>query len=539
MKRKCLLLFALASITCITLFAQPVVKRQMVIGGNSEDQFTCMTTTSDGGLIVGGYSTLILSGEKVSDRPKYDYAIVKLDALGKIQWTKTIGGDDDDYLMAIQQTPDGGYILGGFSSSNKSQDKSENSRGWSDYWIVKLDNQGNVQWDKTIGGDYVDDLSSLRQTSDGGFILGGSSASAKSGEKTENSRGENDYWIVKLDKTGNIQWDKTIGGNSDDKLSAIRQTADKGFILGGFSESDKSGEKTEDGRGYGDYWIVKLDSAGKIEWDKTIGGNDFDKLTALQKTTDSGYVLGGFSYSNRFGEKSENSRGKWDYWVVKLDKNGLIQWDKTVGGSSGDALLALQQTSDDGYILGGTSESDISGEKTENNKSAQDYYVDYWVVKLDKNGTVEWDKTIGGDYDDYLGGIKEIGKDHFLLGGTSNSGISGDKTIDSKGYLDGWLVELKYNSSKGIASTAQNKSMQIIRGTNQNAFTIYPNPAKDVLHVQTNGKATLSLTNQSGKILFTKIIESSSAISVSSLLPGLYYLKNIATGEVQKVVITK
>src|SRR5262249_42759818 len=144
---------------------------------------------------------------------------------------------DDDRLLALQQTNDGGYILGGWSRSNISGEKTEKRKGINDYWIVKLDSNGEILWDKTIGGNGYDELASLQQTSDDGYILGGSSTSNISGRKTENSRGDYDYWVVKLDSLHNIQWDKTIGGSNPDYLETLQQTTDRGYILGGYSTS--------------------------------------------------------------------------------------------------------------------------------------------------------------------------------------------------------------------------------------------------------------------------------------------------------------
>lgn len=135
----------------------------------------------------------------------------------------------------------------------------------------------------------------------------------KSGEKSENSRGQHDYWIVKTDSHGRKEWDKTIGGNYGDNLQSLQQTADGGYILGGFSNSNVSGEKTENGRGWNDYWVVKISAEGKVQWDKTIGGDDNDYLQAIEQMKDGGYIVGGYSISNISGEKTEKSRGSFDY----------------------------------------------------------------------------------------------------------------------------------------------------------------------------------------------------------------------------------
>ncbi|QQR96354.1 MAG: hypothetical protein IPJ93_07000 [Bacteroidota bacterium] len=223
-----------------------------------------------------------------------------------------------------------------------------------------------IEWQNTIGGNYTDQLYSIQQTTDGGYILGGWSESYISGDKTENSFGCSDYWVVKLDSIGNIQWQNTIGGNSGDGLYSVQQTTDGGYILGGVSTSNISGDKTENSQGYIDYWVVKLDASGNIQWQNTIGGNSDDYLTSIQQTTDGGYILGGSSNSNISGDKTENSQGDYDYWVLKLDPTGNIQWQNTIGGSINDQLYSIQQTIDGGYILGGWSNSNISGDKTEN-----------------------------------------------------------------------------------------------------------------------------------------------------------------------------
>jgi len=539
MKHTLLLLILLAN-ACLKSIAQPVIKVQKTIGGSFFDDLRSMYLTKDGGLIVGGSSESDSSGDKTEDNTGIiDYWLVKLNKKGKIQWDKTIGGSYDDQLSCIQQTSDGGYILGGSSESNRSGQKSENSKGSYDYWVVKLDRSGNIEWDKTIGGSDYDALACLEQTCDGGYILGGQSFSNKSGDKTGNSRGADDYWVVKLDKHGKVQWDKTIGGSDFDVLYSLQQTNDSGYILGGSSTSNISGEKTENSRGDYDYWIVKLDKHGRIQWDKTIGGSDFDVLHAIQQTSDGGYILGGTSSSGISGEKTESNRGLYhsDYWIVKLSSEAQIQWDKTIGGVDDDFLYSLQQTSDKGYILGGYSYSNTSGEKTENSKGEDDY----WVVKINKYGKVEWDKTIGGNHFERLSSIKEIQKNWYMLGGSSSSDISGDKTENPRGGpydQDYWVVVLQYKKPQNITSRISN-DLQKSLSENKSGLLVFPNPVKDVLHVQTGVKTTVQLTDQSGRILITQNVSGSGFLNVSHLPVGLYYLKNTITGETQKIIIVR
>jgi hypothetical protein len=429
-------------------------------GGDISDYGTSIQQTKDGGYILGGYSFSGVSGDKTeSSRGSFDYWVVKLDAAGNKVWDKTIGGDGYDGLSSLQQTKDGGYILGGRSDSGINGDKTESSRGEADFWVVKLDAAGNKVWDKTIGGKYYEDLISLKQTKDGGYILGGRSSSGISGEKTENSRGDADFWVVKLDWAGNKVWDKTFGGSETDVLIALQQTQDGGYILGGYSFSGVSGDKTESSRGSFDYWVVKLDAAGNKQWDKTYGGAFTDYGTSLLQTQDGGYMLGGYSFSSISGDKTESSRGNADYWVVKLDTAGNKQWDKTYGGNESDHFTSLWQTQDGGYILGGHSSSGISGEKTEPGKGGSDY----WVVRLDAAGNKQWDKTYGGNNIDYCAALQQTQDGGYMLGGYSISDKSGDKTEDSRGNADFWVVKLaaelppprvlSFSPTKGLPGT--------------------------------------------------------------------------------------
>lgn len=332
----------------------------------------------------------------------------------------------------MRVTSDGGLIAGGTSYSDSSYEKLQNGKGNGDYWIVKMDKNGAIQWSKTIGGSGNDNFKSIIQTSDGGYAVIGESQSNISYDKTENCRGSSDYWLVKLDSKGSIQWDKTIGGSGTEYIDHIVQTGDGGYILAGSSNSRISGDKTQDSIGYYDYWVVKLDKTGKKLWDKTIGGTDYDWCSPVTLTNDGGVILGGFSLSNISGNKTENSRGGYDYWLVKLDGNGNIQWDKTIGGNADEYCHGLIQTADGGYVIGGSSLSGISGEKTDSSRGG----ADYWVVKIDKNRKVLWNKTVGGNADDWCNQMIKTSSGSYMLMGGSQSTASGDKQEDSRGGAD-------------------------------------------------------------------------------------------------------
>jgi subtilisin family serine protease len=437
----------------------PEIAWQNTIGGSEGDELSIVRQTTDGGYILGGSSNSDISGDKTqANKGDYDYWIVKLNAEGQIEIQRTIGGNKNDHLTDIQQTTDGGYILGGYSFSGISGNKTEVLIGGSpdggDYWVVKLSATGTIEWQNTIGGSSNDYFQSIQQTVDGGYILGGSSQSGISGDKTEANQGGSDYWVIKLTATGAIDWQNTIGGGNNDDLQSIQQTTDGGYILGGYSWSGISGDKTEDSQGgWGDYdyWVIKLSTTGAIEWQNTIGGSSYDYLQSIQQTVDGGYILGGCSYSGISGDKTEaNQGGSGDFWVIKLTATGSIVWQNTIGGNHDDYLQSIEQTVDGGYILGGRSNSGISGDKTEANLG----YDDYWVVKLAVTGIVQWQNTIGGSGDDYLQSIQQTADGGYVLGGYSNSSISGYKTEAGEGGNDYWIIKLYPPNNANILSAA-------------------------------------------------------------------------------------
>ncbi|HUM48315.1 MAG TPA: hypothetical protein PLD84_15395, partial [Chitinophagales bacterium] len=313
-----------------------------------------------------------------------------------IQWEKTFGGSKDDELRVVRQTADGGYFIGGTSESPASGDKTQNAWADSDdFWILKTNSSGAIEWQHTIGGNSIDDFKSVEQTADGGYLLAGRSQSKVSGDKTVDTKGGADNWIMKLNSSGIIEWQQSIGSKDTDATTAMQQTSDGGYIIGSSSYGPDSKDKTEECFGGYDYWIIKLDNAGGIEWDNTIGGTLNDNLAAIEQTSDGGYILGGVSYSPLSVDKTEASVGGADYWIVKLDASGNIEWQNTIGGTGNDYLYTTQQTADGGYIIGGESLSGISGDKTELGLDQ-----DYWVLKLTAAGAIEWQNTIGASGDD-------------------------------------------------------------------------------------------------------------------------------------------
>lgn len=507
--------------------AQPVKKWDKAYGGSLNDNYACFVYTRDGGAIIGGTSFSNVSGEKTeASRGSSDFWLLKTDKFGNVEFDKTIGGSSTDALVAIAQTPDGGFILGGSSSSPPSGEKTAAILGY-DFWLVKLDATGDIEWDKTYGdpdddgytGDYCY-LHSLQVTDDGGYIMSGRVL------MTSNEGYNIPVWVIKTDNNGNITWENTIGGEHTNQ-SVVKQHPDGGYFVGSTTYSHISERYRYD--------ITKLDANGILIWRLGYGGlpSNFCLFYDLLITPDGGCLAGGISADDQGGDKSENSRGGGDYWVIKLSTTGTKMWDKTIGGSNEDWLRKLK-INNDGYLLGGYSYSNVSGEKTENNKGKSDY----WVVKLDTTGTaVLWDKTVGGAEDDFLNDIRVVSNNRYILAGTSLSGISNDKTVPSRGGEDYWLVSVNYIPPSSAHAIVENK--QSVFPESKNSFLVYPNPAINILNIELTGKAVFNLSNQFGKTFITKSIDIRGSMDIRNVPPGMYFLTNTTTGTKQTVVINK
>lgn len=357
----------------VKLAAAGTIQWQKTLGGTEDEYAYSIQQTTDGGYIVAGY-TLSNNGNVTGNHGNNDYWIVKLSATGTIEWQKALGGTQDEYAESIQQTRDGGYIVAGYTNSNNG-DVSGN-HGGIDMWIVKLATTGTIQWQKTLGGTYADGAyggESVKQTSDGGYIVAGFAASIN-GDVTGHI-GALDYWIVKLTNIGTIEWQKSLGGTASEMVFSINQSLDGGYIVAGTTQSNDGDVTGNHGGNGNDAWIVKLSTTGTIEWEKTIGGTNDDYIRSIKQNTDGSYIAGGYTFSND-GDVSGNHSSSWDLWVVKFSNTGTIQWQKALGGTAMEGTGSIQQTSDGGYITAGSSNS-LDGDVTGLHQS-----VDAWVVKL-------------------------------------------------------------------------------------------------------------------------------------------------------------
>ena len=414
-------------------------------GGSYAEELTAVLSTSDGGYLLGGWSESGLEGDKSQATQGYsDYWVVKINSSGVKVWDKRFGGVGSEILQTIVPTNDGGYLLAGYSDSGASGDRTDATRGSWDYWVVKIDDTGTKLWDKRCGGTSQDLLYSAIATPDGGFLLGGSSAKATNtlttfpdGDKSQATQGYTDYWVIKINSTGTKEWDKRFGGTLSDELKSLAITSDGGYLLGGYSESETGGDKTQASQGSNDYWLVKINATGTKLWDYRFGGTDSDILLDMVANTDGSFVLMGLSHSGISGNRTQTSQGTADYWLVKINSAGTKQWDYRFGGTNSDIANSIKSQSDGGYIIAGTSQSALNGDKTE----ASQGFADYWIVKIDDNGTKSWDKRFGGSLYEDLKKIIINADGSVLLTGLSYSDISGDKSETSQGNGDFWALK--------------------------------------------------------------------------------------------------
>ncbi len=360
---------------------RPEEEWSKTFGGTDTEFAFSVQQTSDGGYILLGVTNSYGAGST-------DFWLVKTDSNGTKLWDKTFGGTDHEGPSSVQQTSDGGYILAGFTMSY--------GAGSRDFWLVKTDSNGTKLWDKTFGGTDSDGAYSVQQTSDGGYILAGPTESY--------GAGSTDVWLVKTDSNGTKLWSKTFGGTDSDGGYSIRQTTDGGYIIAGSTRSY--------GAGMDDFWLVKTDSNGTKLWSKTFGGTDGDNPSAVQQTLDGGYIITG--YTKSYGA------GNMDIWLVKTDSNGTKLWAKTFGGSENDDAWDVQQTSDSGYIITGSTESYGAGS------------TDFWLVKTDSNGNELWNRTFGGTGTEVALSVQQTTDGGYILAGATGSNGG-----------DFWLIKVK------------------------------------------------------------------------------------------------
>ena len=409
---------------------QPAIEWKKSFGGPSLDACYNVWQTSDGGYIACG-ATASTGGNVTVNHGLSDFWVLKLGADGSLVWEKSFGATDYDYGRAVQEIDGGNFIVAG----------SKGAPGGSDYAILKLNGNGDSLWEHTLGGSLGDTLYAMQQTTDGGFIVAGTSASSDSDVTTNN--GLTDYWIVKLDADGNIVWQKSLGGPGKEECYSIQQIADGGYVAAGYSYG---GGTVTGNHGLSDCWIVKLDANGTLLWQKSLGGEGDEGANCIRQTPDGGFIVVGYSNSST-GDVSVNFGGN-DLWLVKLDATGNKQWDKSYGGTGEDVGNYVQQTTNGDFIMVGKSDSnngDAPGNFGHN---------DFWIVKIDTSGTILWKECHGGTKDDIGFSIQQTNDDGYIVGGWSASNDGDIVASEVQGSRDYWIIKLATDIESGVGSLA-------------------------------------------------------------------------------------
>jgi hypothetical protein len=420
------------------------------------DRAEAVVQTSDGSYVLCG-NTRLDDGDlprkyKTSDNnniPPADIWILKLTANGSRSWATLLGGSSEDQVSSIRQTSDGGYIVCGYTRSSDGDITAKRFGGSWDVWVVKLNADGTKNWDRTYGGGGFDVAYSIAQTTDGGYVLCGYTDSPLSrygnaGDVTGSFRGVWDIWVLKLTANGTKSWDRTFGFEGSDKAYSIMQTSDGGYVLCGERDSPEAGD-AGGGKGRADVWVAKLTVTGTTSWERILGGRQEDKANSITQTTDGGYILCGTTSSSD-GDETGGSKGGYDAWVVKLTANGTKSWDRTFGGNEYDKANSIVQTTDGGYVLCGDTYS-ADGDVTGGNKGERDA----WIVKLTATGAKSWDRTYGGLLTEEANSIVQTSDGGYVFAGFTSS--TGGDVSGGDGYT--WVVRLGGSALTTCTHTAQ------------------------------------------------------------------------------------
>jgi hypothetical protein len=435
------ILFLIAIVSCTKegktsngLF-QGEIESVKTFGGLKNETANDVISTIDGGYAVIGY-TQSNDGD-ITDKinESYDYWVLKFDENNQLQWSNSYGGTSDERGQSIIQTNDSGYFISGFSKSSD-EDVSTNF-GSNDYWVAKLDATGNILWEKSFGFSGTDQAFSSIQTLDGGYLITGTldvTASSQQGNDRSSLSSRHaggDYWAIKLDASGTKQWRRFFGGSNTDSANDVIQTEDSGFLMVGLSDSIDI--DISNNKGTYDFWVVKINSNGELVWEKSYGGDESDQAYEITKTSDGNFVITGDTRSDNLDVIT--NYGSADIWTIKISPLGEIIWKKTFGGSSFDSSKAIIASRDGGFYIAGNSRS-INNDLTSNKGNN-----DVWVLKISESGNLEWQKSIGGTEIDLAFGIAELNNNSIVVVGESWS--SNNEVLENKGFSDLLIINIK------------------------------------------------------------------------------------------------
>lgn len=486
--------------TC--LFFSPMASAQTTewaksYGGNQDEHGYDIEKTDDDGFIVIGSAESKIGDVSGNNGPNgtRDIWVVKLDKEGDLEWQKNYGGSGNDDGRSIAPTQDGGYIFTGAVETGDGD--IDTHYGSKDFWLVKIDASGSIQWQKTLGANDWDFPEALLETPDGGFVVAGINYTFFN---------KLDYMVYKLDANGEVEWQEKYGGTEDEYLRSIELTDDQGFIITGRSRSDD--KDVSDNYGDYDWWMVKLDQHGELEWEGNYGGTAKDEAAYVKQLPDGGYIAVGESKSTDFD--LTNNYGGADLWAVRLDAFGQIVWQKSFGGSEYDSATSVEVSSDGGFAILGTSSS------ADQDVSSNNGLSDFWMIKIDGEGNLLYEQNYGGDRGESGHSMVSVGEGEYVLTGVLRSW----EFEDHNGGQDMWVIKVKEQK------TALQENFSI------SSIEVFPNPSSGYFSIKqtyTNEVFSISLFDQLGRARISEI-STADPIEVSGLEAGVYWLE-ISTEE--------
>ncbi|PKP51705.1 MAG: hypothetical protein CVT92_12070 [Bacteroidetes bacterium HGW-Bacteroidetes-1] len=475
-------------------------------------------------VVFGG--TYSNNGDISFNNGKNDYWLFKINEFSQIQWEYTFGGSEDEYTSQMLRTPDGGFLMFGETYSQDG-DVGCNHSSNGDWWLVKTDSLGNKEWSRCLGGTHKEYAMQIKYAHEDGYVLVGTTGSSD-GDIAYNN-GMNDVWVVKIDWDGNILWERTFGGTSNDTGYTVNLTSDGGYIIGG-SVSLWNGEfSCRDDLPFqqSGAWLLKLDSLGYLEWWKCYGGSNSASIIDVLHTANRGYVFLGYTNSNDGDISCYHGipgNGNWsDMWVVKVDSIGQIEWQRCLGGTGYDVPRIIRPLDDGGFIVGGNSTSQDGDALC--NESLQGGHT-VILHRLSPQGDLLWTKCLGSPVDNSLFAMHVFSPTHYLLGATARSnGIDVNCTL--KGETDIWLVEIMDTTVSIL------EHRPAVSGA---GFLLYPNPATTETWLQLPEGTNITplqvqLISHSGRLVYHAVAQGRFHKLTTAHLPAGLYLVRLWDGE--------
>lgn len=371
--------------TCFLYGQAPGIQWDFNFGGTYLDNGSCILQTADGGFIVAARSESS-DGDLTQNHGLNDAWVFKLDASGVLQWQSSFGGSQWDEARTILETNDGGYLLGGNTSS--SDGDIDFNHGAGDMWLIKLDSFGNLEWQKTYGGSDYDGFKSVVSTNDGGYVFTGFTSS-NDGDVSGLHASAIDMWVVKVDTSGIIQWQKCLGGSGDEFGWDLIEESDGDLVVVGGSYSFDGDVMDHQPSTYGDCWLVKLNSAGTLIWTRCFGSIATEVGYSIVSSSDGGYVISGAANSVTPWGPLPNYHNLGDVLLIKVDSSGVQEWIKCFGGTSEDIAFDVVATSSGNFVFAGYTNSG-NGDLTDSLG-----YIDMWIAEINPAGNIVWQKTVG------------------------------------------------------------------------------------------------------------------------------------------------